>query len=560
MKKAVKNLIFFLCIFCFQFCADASFLKNIEDGISLYEKGYFDNAREYFENYIINNPNDEDGYYWLAKTFSKISKDDDTLSNKNFKKAYEIILKKRNIEKAYFNSDENVNLEDYFDIATTYFEAGRYDKSDKYADLMLKIDPQSALAYFVKAKVAYTKGENEKAKEHLEHAIMHNNEIIKTNLAAMLEIKQVPDTSKDVYYYRAIEKFFEGNLKETKNNIEKYTELDNQNVEMKNFLVDLAFKTGDIALAQKTVDEVFNANPKNIQNYVNQTKIYKFNGEQEKIESILNKAAKINPNNKELLQGYANYYLDKKDYENSKKYFENLIFVDDKYYEAYFGYIYSLIQLKDFDNAVVWVRKASALNPSTSEIPYLLAQICILNAQYDEALGYINDAIKKEQNPNYYFELAKLNYILEKYPAAIINLNDAIELSDSDAKSKEEMYEYLAKCYFKIQDIKSVKKLTTDKNKLDKNKIMYKYILYKLCKLESNEKEASFYFLQLKKAKPSTEADYINLSEFYFEEFGIDSATKFLEEGEKRFPNSASLYSQKLKLHYFADNKEKLTK
>ena len=77
-----------------------------------------------------------------------------------------MIVKKRNIEKVFFDLEKIANLEDYFDIAVTYFEAGNYDKSENYADLMLKIDPKSALAYFVKAKTAYTKGDEIKAKEY----------------------------------------------------------------------------------------------------------------------------------------------------------------------------------------------------------------------------------------------------------------------------------------------------------------------------------------------------------------------------------------------------------
>lgn len=557
MKIIKKILIFFIFLNCFSLSTNASFLKSFKCGVFLYEKKDIRVAQKYFEDYVKNNPNDEYGYYWLAKTYLEDLKEK-SYADKNFKKAYEIILKKRNIEKVILSSDLNDNLEDYFDMATTYFEAGNYNKADKYADLMLKIEPKSALAYFVKAKVAYTKGENEKAKELLEYSIMYNNEIIKTNLASMLEINKIPDLSKDACYYMAFENFFKGNLEQTKNYIEKYINLEGENIEMRNFFVDLALKTDDISKAQKTVDEVFKINSKNIQNYINQAKIYKALNETQKIETVLNKAYKINPNNKELLYELGNYYLDKKDYESSKKFFENLTAIDDKYYEAYFGYIYSLIQLKDFDNAVVYIRKASAINPDTSEISYLLSKICMLNAKYKEALSYLEEALKKEQNSIYYLELAKINQVLGKYNEAVKNLNDALLYKDCNVENTDEIYEYLAECYLKTNDLKSVRNIINDKNKLDKNKIIYKYILYKLCKLEGNEKEISLYFSQLKRAKPLTESDYVVLSEFYFEEFNLDYAIKFLKEGEKRFSNSIPLYSQKLKLYYLADNKEKI--
>ncbi len=549
MNKIIKILTLLFCMIYLQNACFASFLREFEEGVNIFEKGYYKNAQDYFETYILNNPQDEWGYYFLAKAYQKNKKDDENLINENFKKSFDMIVKKRNIEKVFFDLEKIANLEDYFDIAVTYFEAGNYDKSENYADLMLKIDPKSALAYFVKAKTAYTKGDEIKAKEYLEHAIMYNNEIIKTNLATVLNITTVPNLTKDVYYYKAIEKFYEGNLTETKNNIKNYTALDSTNINMRNFLTDLAFQTQDFDLAQKNIEETLNLNPNNIQNLINQAKMYEIIGREDKIEPVLNKAYKINPNNKELLLALGNYYLSKKDYKNSKKFFENLILTDDKFYEAYFNYIFCLIEENKLNEAIKQIRKTSLINPNATETLYLLYKICVIEGKYPEARNYIEEAIGKEENPYYYLECAKLNFLEGKFPEAIINLNDAIN-APYKIKNEKEIYEYLARCYLETNDIENALKIINSNNKLDKNSIIYKYILYKLNKLQGNDKNKSRYLTELKKIKPQTQKDYIDLSEFYFEEYGLEASNKILDEGIKKYPDCTSLYSQKNKLKH----------
>lgn len=549
MNKIIKILTLLFCMIYLQNACFASFLRDFEEGVNIYKKGYYKNAQDYFETYILNNPQDEWGYYFLAKAYQKNKKEDENLINENFKKSFDIIVKKRNIEKVFFDLEKIANLEDYFDIAVTYFEAGNYDKSENYADLMLKIDPKSALAYFVKAKTAYTKGDEIKAKEYLEHAIMYNNEIIKTNLATVLNITTVPNLTKDVYYYKAIEKFYEGNLTDTKNNIKNYTALDSTNINMRNFLTDLAFQTQDFDLAQKNIEETLNLNPNNIQNLINQAKMYEIIGREDKIEPVLNKAYKINPNNKELLLSLGNYYLSKKDYKNSKKFFENLILTDDKFYEAYFNHIFCLIEENKLNEAIKQIRKTSLINPNATETLYLLYKICVIEGKYPEARNYIEEAIGKEENPYYYLECAKLNFLEEKYPEAIINLNDTIN-APYKIKNEKEIYEYLARCYLETNDIENALKIINSNNKLDKNSIIYKYILYKLNKLQGNDKNKSRYLTKLKKIKPQTQKDYIDLSEFYFEEYGLEASNKILDEGIKKYPDCASLYSQKNKLKH----------
>ena len=128
MNKKIKKLftIFFFLCFTLNIC-EASMLWDINYGIEQYRKKNIKIAQDYFIDYIKSNPNDKDGYYWLAKIYFDLK--DSKNTNKNFKKAYDLTLKEKNIKKINFNIDTSSNIEDYFDMAAMYFEANNLKES-----------------------------------------------------------------------------------------------------------------------------------------------------------------------------------------------------------------------------------------------------------------------------------------------------------------------------------------------------------------------------------------------------------------------------------------------
>ena len=296
-----------------------------------------------------------------------------------------------------------------------YFEIGNIKESDFYADMMLKIDSKSSSAYFIKAKIALLEGNKELAKEYLKKAIIFNNELLNTNLAKELEINSMPETNKELYSLFALESYFSGEVDKAIENIKNYLKID-KNPEIYAFLTECYLKKYDLQSAKSTLEEYKNIfNNDSLKINLLEAKIYNYENNKDKELSSLLKAYKINPNNSKVLLDLGNYYLNIDDFQNAKKYFEILINVNDAYYEGYFGYIYSLIETGELKKAINLVRKASAINPNTSEISYLLSKICSKEANYNEALEYIDEAIKKAENPIYYLEKAKIEYYLKNY-------------------------------------------------------------------------------------------------------------------------------------------------
>ena len=551
MIKISKIIILFF--FLTSLKANADLLWNIEIAKNYIQKNDFQNAKNYLHHYILNNPNDEDGFWYLGKSYTKLQ--DKKNANKYFKKSYEITSSKTSIEKISFKN-ENQNIDDYLDMAAMYFEIGDIKEASFYADMMLKIDPKSSEALFIKAKTTYLEGDKENAKKYLSQAIIFNNELLKTNLAKDLEITAIPETTKEIYNLLALNNYYTGEINQAIDNLKNYLKID-KNPEIYNFLINCYLKNNDVASAKNTLNEykkIFHDN--NLKTLLLESEIYAIeNNHEKKLNSIL-KAYEINPNNTEVLFKLGNYYLENKNYKNAKKYYEILTNIDDSLYEAYYGYIYSLIETGELKKALDLIRKASKINTKSSEMEFLLSKICYKEANFKESLEYINEALKKEKNPKYYLEKAKIEYYLKDYNNSIISLNEIKELTTNS--DKKEIEKYYIQNYLKLKDVKKAEEYLNKKLSLDKNSLIYKYNLYVLYKLQGNEKKTKTQFAQIKKFKPVSPKDYIDLAEINFELTNINSAIKILDNAIKKFPNSYELYAQKIKLYYMANMPEKL--
>ena len=533
--------------------ANASLLWDINVGINKLKEKDTAFLKEYFKNYIENNPNDKEGYFWLGKIYSQQKDKKSKIEGaKYFKKAYELTSKNKDLEKISFDFGDKTQLEDYFDMAAMFFEIGNTKEAELYADMMLKINSKSPSVYFIKAKVAQMNANEELAKEHLEKAIIFNNDFLKTNLAKKLGITSIPEMSEEMYKLFALESYFSGEIEKSIKYFNKYLEKSPKNVDAMNFLVDLYIKNNQIETARDVLSEIFKINPTNLETLMLQMKINEINNISN--EDLLIKIKEIYPNDSRVLLYLGNSYLKAKKYKEAKIIFDTLVLIDDSMYEAYVGHIFASIELNETENFIQYYRKAVALNQNASEPFYLIAKFCVNNGDFFEAESYITEAIKKDENPSYLFELAKINYFLKKHQQSIVSLNDAKKMPYKNFDYSE-IDEFLAKNYIKLKDLNSLNSLIESKNQLDKNRILYKYILYNIYKLQGKEKEAKNEFAKIKKSKPENLVDYIDLSEIYLNQKGLEFAIKFLDEAIKKHKFTNQLYAQKLKIKFMAGEK-----
>ncbi len=538
MKKLTKLLSLLL----FVQGAWGSLFYDLNTGVELFYKNKFQESLTYFINYTNSNPSDKDGYFWLAKSYNALN--DSKNAKINFKKAYNLASIQKNIEKINISTQDDSTIDDYFDMAVSYFESGNYKEADFYADMMLRLDSKSKSAYYLKARVQKALNNNEKAIEYLNKAVLFDNTFLYTNLAKSLKVTKVPKTTKETYDILALEATYGGNINNAINNYKKFLEFEPKNIEVLNSLADLYIKKQDFNNAQLMVDEALKIEPNNIWTYLNEAKIYEHNNK-EKVEQTLLRAHKINPNNKEIILRLGNYYLEQEKFDESKKYFENLITIDDTCYEGYFGYIYSLIELGQINKAQNQVRKMNHLKQKNGEIDYLLAKICISQGQFISAKDYLEEAIKKEKNENYYLELAKINYLLGDYKESLNNLEFV--------SKKTEAKEYWIRNYIKLKDAKSASQVSFDKNRL-----IYKYFQYEIYNLNNQTDKAKTIQKELKSKKPTSKQDFIDLAQINLEQKNIQNAIKTLDSMLKKYPNDKRAYIEKIKIYFVDENQQKL--
>lgn len=540
----MKKIALFLFVLSLQ-TSYASLVWDINEGIDLYNKKNYKDALNYFKSYEKANPNDENGSWWIGKTYSTL--EDNKNSSKYFQLAYQKARVEKNIDKVVFgHPEQNNNIDDYFDMAAMYYNDGEYKEALNYADMMLKINPNIAGAYFIKAKIANIYGDSDKAKSYLNKAIILNSSILNTNLAKKLQIDKIPELTKEDYLEYAYKAYFEGNLTSTIEYCKKYLDNNSNSVDVALLLIDCYIKNNEINNAKEILKTLLLENKNNISLLIKQAEIEKLENNKNYSDTLL-KVYSINPNNKIVLLNLSNYYLQQEDYEASKKYFEKLLSIDDSLYEAYFGYIYSLINLGKSDDAISLIKKATTLNKNTSEIEFLLAKLCEAQGNYQEALDYMQSALQKEENSLYKFNLAKYNYILKKNSVSLTLIDDL-------DKDYPENIQYSILNYFALEKFDVAKEELNGINSINKNSIMYKYYWYKIYKEENNQKEANSYLNKINRFRPSSVEEFSDYTKVKFLiSNSIDEADKILSQGMKKYYDKKSelikLYFTKFELY-----------
>ena len=271
MRKKI-TLIFLFLFFTLSY-SNASFLLLKDEGIEKYRQKYYIDSHKIFLNYTINNPSDPDGFYWLALAYKALK--NDKKAQTYFECAYKMMFEQGNIEQITLKKTLRGDLSDYFDMAALYFEQKNYQKASQYADIMLSISDECADAYFLKARIAYEKGNKKEALENLNKAIIFDNSLLDTTLAQQLEVSSIPSSSAQIYSKSAVKHYFTGDIDNAIEYLKKYIDLDDKNIDTYNFLISCYIKKNMLDEAQKTADKAFLISENNVSLILNQAEIYR---------------------------------------------------------------------------------------------------------------------------------------------------------------------------------------------------------------------------------------------------------------------------------------------
>ena len=245
------------------------------------------------------------------------------------------------------------------------------------------------------------------------------------------------------------------------------------------------------------------------------------------------------------------YYLENKKFDLANKNFKNAVLIDGNFYEALMGLGISYVEEGNLSDAIKVLRRASIAIKNGGKNPdmlYYLAKICIANANFLEAKGYLLDAIKQTENPNYYFELGKIYYQEEDLASAENAFRKALEL-DLEFTLEADIYNYFGLIEYKNFDTEKAVAMFKRAVSLDPNRAMYLYNLAQAYKSVGNNNAYSKEINAIASLKPKTVQDYLDFSTIYYDKKNTATAIKILTEGIMKYPDERSLYETKLKLY-----------
>jgi len=125
-------------------------------------------------------------------------------------------------------------------------------------------------------------------------------------------------------------------------------------------------------------------------------------------KNLLKTALRYNPNDHDANTALGDFYFTANDFQNAGKYYKNALIVKSNSCEALSALILTACELKNEEEAVKYLRKLMTLCPESPDIPYLSAKISLLADKKDEAVKYLENAVKQAENPYYFHALGTL--------------------------------------------------------------------------------------------------------------------------------------------------------
>lgn len=549
MKKIIITL------FVFFVLLSQARAAEIADGIKFLNNNNLSRATEFFKNYTDNKPNDPDGHYWLGLCYKRAGQEE--MSAYHLQKSYELSQAIGDVKFAepvgYKNQD------DYLDIALMYLENGEADKAHTYTDMALKLNPDNAQGYNLRAKIFLAQNDKDNARAAVIRAVQADNSLLEGELARQFDIKEVPPFDFEYYNSRGVEYFYRAEIENAVKCFKKSLDMNFKNPVALNNLARAYIKLQNIDEAKSVLKKAQILNPKYFETYMNLAVCAKLESQADNISAFskkrfkneqknyLKRAINANPNDKRAYLELGNFYLEEKDYNEAIKNFDTALIYDDEYYEAYLGLAATYIELNNPKKALLALRNAGALNSKSDEISYYLAKMCIMENRFDEAMDYIIDAASKADNPEYFLELGKIHYYKNNYAAAKENFLKAQNL-DVRLKNAAELHNYLGLSYYHTKDLKNALINLKKAVDLDPDNVIYAYNLSLVYKSTGQDALYNKMFQKVMRFNPHSARDYIDLSTIYYDRGQSDISKKILDEAIRKMPEEKSLYNAKLKL------------
>lgn len=434
--------------------------------------------------------------------------------------------------------------DDYFDIATNYFNSNNLAKSLEYLDLIISIEPDNLKAKVLHDKISPPKtNPTENAKDM---ATVFN--AVNPGSVVITEVPQ-EDLSKVVYdsdYYckKGQDFYTKRDYATAIEYFHKSIALNNKNAQAYNNLAMSYWCKGNADAAIKFFKKANMLNKVYTQPLVNLSNVYKQLQDPKKQLACLKKAVKLNPNDYLAYYWLGNYYKGQNNYTEAIKNYKEVVKINPKYSQAYLNLAICFFETEEFNYTLVALSQYQEFYPESDFAYYLMARADLAMSHYDLAKEHIQKAIQLRNNSEYEFELAKINYYLEDYLAAIDSFQELLKSGEN-----AEYFNYVGLCNYKTKNIDVAIANFNKAIELDGLRPIYYYNLAQCYKSLGDKKNYLKYVNTATKITPVNYQDFIDLSCIYYDNGNPSYAVNSLNNAISKYPNVKSLYLAKLKLY-----------
>lgn len=424
---------------------------------------------------------------------------------------------------------------DYLDIATNYFNSHNFPKAKEYIDLIINIEPDNQDAKTLMDKISPPCA----------------NDSVKANPLTEQppEITPQPEVEKVVYntdyYNKKGKEYYQKN--EYDSAIEyfyKAITVDHHNAQAYNNLAMTYWLKNNPSEAIKYFKKANSINKIYTQPLVNLAAVYKQLGDKKNQFYYLQKAIKLNPSDYLAYYWLGDYYRFEGQYQQAIESYKEVVKINPKYSDAYLNLAICFFETEDFNYALIALNQYKEFCPDSDYAYLLTARTNLALCNYVDAKTNIQKAIEINSSREYQFELAKIDYYLGDYEAALEILDNLSVTSET-----AEIYNYIGLCNYKMKNIDAAISNFNKTFKLDTSRPIYYYNLAQCYKSMGDKKNYAKYVTQATKIMPINYQDFIDLSYIYYDNGSPGYAINSLNSAIAKYPEVKSLYLSKLKIY-----------
>lgn len=435
--------------------------------------------------------------------------------------------------------------DDYFDIATNYYNSNNMAKALEYLDLIITIAPQNNEAKSFRDKISPPPIDSEKTAEQtakiLDVTKAPENVII-VESPQPVEVKAAYDS--DYYNTKGQEFYNNQNFNMAVEYFCKSISLNRRNAQAYNNLGMTYWCKNNPNEAIKCFKKANFINKHYTQPLVNASNVYRKLGNVKSQFAYLNKAIRLNPNDYMAYYWLGDYFRSEGVYKEAISDFKEVVKINPKYPKGYLSLSMCFFETEQFKYATMSLLQYLELCPDSDYAYYLLARSALAMCHYTDAKNYIEKAVAINDCSEYQTELAKINYYLQDYQAAL-NAFQIILNSSENA----EIFNYVGLCNYKLKDIDVAIANFKKAIELDGLRPIYYYNLAQCYKSLGDKKNYVKYANTATKIAPVNYQGFIDLSYIYYDNGNPNYAINSLNEAIKSYPSVKSLYLAKLKIY-----------